>query len=129
MAECPICFEMFPKSTLEVHASNCSGKPAKTTKPNAKRPGNIAFGSSSTSAPPSMKKAKVNIDSKLTQDTTKNAQVVSNPNVPLADLMRPKVLNDLIGQDLNEMWMTLLNATPSKLPCIVIWGPPGNLNF
>ena len=129
MAECPICFEMFPKSTLEVHASNCSGKPAKTTKPSGKRPGNTAFASSSTSAPPSMKKAKVNNDSKPTQDATKKAQVVSNPNGPLADLMRPKVLNDLIGQDLSEMWMTLLNATPSKLPCIVIWGPPGNLSL
>ena len=123
--ECPICYDMFPKSTLEIHASNCSGKPEKVTKTSVKRPGIGASASSLTSSSqPSTKKAKISNDPKPTQDT-KKAQVVPNSNVPLADLMRPKVLDDLIGQDLSEMWMTLLNATPSKLPCIVIWGPPG----
>ena len=49
------------------------------------------------------------------------------PNIPLAERIRPKNLDDFIGQDhlIGENGI-LINSIKNKIiPSIIFWGPPG----
>ena len=46
---------------------------------------------------------------------------------PLAERMRPKILNDYIGQEhlVGEQGVLLKNIQNKLIPSIIFWGPPG----
>src|SRR5688572_17596625 len=50
-----------------------------------------------------------------------------NPSAPLAERMRPKSLDDLVGQEhLTGKGSVLRNAIErGKIPSMILWGPPG----
>ena len=121
MNQCPLCFDTFPKSSLEVHASNCSGEKSKSPSQTKSTAMKRSISSSMESSNLFHKKSK-NEDLK----PTNSANTVTRPSkAPLAELMRPRVLSDLIGQDFSDMWSSLLQAPPNSLPSLIFWGPPG----
>ncbi len=52
---------------------------------------------------------------------------MQNHNRPLADLMRPKTLEDVIGQDhlFGENGSLSIIAKSKNVPSMILWGPPG----
>jgi putative ATPase len=50
-----------------------------------------------------------------------------NPQAPLAERLRPKTLDDVVGQShlLGEGKPLRLAFTSGKLPSMILWGPPG----
>ncbi|MBC7589380.1 MAG: AAA family ATPase, partial [Chitinophagaceae bacterium] len=50
-----------------------------------------------------------------------------NTSTPLAERMRPKMLDDLVGQEhLTGQGSILRNAIEQgKIPSMILWGPPG----
>ena len=52
---------------------------------------------------------------------------MSNPSLPLAERMRPKTLDDYLGQDhLTAKGSVLNNAIKlGRIPSMILWGPPG----
>lgn len=51
----------------------------------------------------------------------------TNTNRPLADLLRPQHLSDVVGQDhlFGEEGVLTKLATTGKIPSLILWGPPG----
>ncbi len=53
--------------------------------------------------------------------------VRKSPSVPLAELMRPRSLDDYLGQEsvvgAGSMWRKLIER--DHVPSIILWGPPG----
>jgi putative ATPase len=127
--ECPICFCNFPKSVIGVHASSCTGK-----KPNSssfekalKRPAptsNHPF-----FATPAKQPKQQEEELEKTEQKKKPPALVHNTKVPLAEAMRPTSLSEFVGQEelcsQNGMWQALLQGSPARLPCLILWGPPG----
>ena len=118
MNQCPLCFDTFPKSSLEVHASSCTGEKSKSPSQTKSTAMKRSISSSMESSNLFHKKSK-NEDLKPTNTVTRPSKA------PLAELMRPRVLSDLIGQDFSDMWSSLLQAPPNSLPSLIFWGPPG----
>ena len=50
-----------------------------------------------------------------------------NNNVPLAEELRPKILDEIVGQleILGEGQSLKVAIESSKLPSMILWGPPG----
>ena len=127
---CPICFESFPVSVLEVHAANCFGKEAKRTQ---------ATSGFNQSKPTSAANAKRPRDEDVQDETQdgKKSKVSSSPAdpssvntmIPLAERMRPADLSAYVGQEAvtaaGGTWRPLLEGDPASLPSLVLWGPPG----
>lgn len=51
----------------------------------------------------------------------------NNTNRPLADLLRPQHLNEVVGQDhlFGEEGVLTKLASTGKIPSLILWGPPG----
>lgn len=60
-------------------------------------------------------------DSKVTRDK------ISQKNTPLAEKLRPKVLNEVVGQNriLAADGQLKLMVKSGQLASIIFWGPPG----
>lgn len=60
-------------------------------------------------------------------ETSSNAQTKQNKSMPLAERMRPCLLQDIIGQTQafgpGSMLRSLLDQ--KKIPTMILWGPPG----
>src|SRR3990167_10132709 len=54
--------------------------------------------------------------------------LTENPNSPLAERVRPKTLEEFVGQKHLTMQGRLLKELLSKekLPSLIFWGPPGS---
>lgn len=123
MSDCPICFERFATSVIATHASNCTGKKASSSS-SLKRtsPETHSFFS---------KRAKVDsseseVPKKEQNEVSKsphNKKIVAQ--VPLAEEMRPSDLKDYVGQLVAVSDQSFFKLPPSKLPSMILWGPPG----
>ncbi|MCX7628597.1 MAG: AAA family ATPase, partial [Methylophilaceae bacterium] len=51
----------------------------------------------------------------------------AEPHAPLAERMRPRTLDEVVGQShlLGEGKPLRLAFTSGKLPSMILWGPPG----
>ena len=139
-SQCPICFENFPASAIERHASNCKGKkevvkasdtesPPTRSSPWSgfkRRRSDVGNGGGESGTPKSAK-----LDQAKEQEGDASASVNRKPprisNVPLAEMMRPNSLEDYVGQESvvgsGSVWRKLIDR--DTIPSMVLWGPPG----
>ena len=117
--ECPICFQTFPASVLERHASQCNGQQDPTKKEipiKVKQNGNDFFSSS---------KSKREVETSDSGEPSEKRK--KKENAPLAERMRPQSLDDYLGQDdvvsKDGVWKRLIDE--NAVPSIILWGPPG----
>ncbi len=122
--ECPLCFECFPKASIGLHASRCTGKDTSVSvQQNKRKSCDIEM------SPPATFFAK-RAKTKASVDSTPEPQTKpSNSKRPLADVMKPRNVLELIGQDVlsgeKNVWKVLLSGSPANLPSMVLCGPPG----
>ena len=133
-SQCPLCFQHFPRSVLERHASQCTGEQDPTevkpkTIPPKRSPEPLL-----ESPPFSAKKFKPNEPKKFQPlrqlekgSSSASSSSSGTSSVPLAEQMRPQSLDDYLGQDEvtgpKSIWKRLLES--DRLPSLVLWGPPG----
>lgn len=120
-SECPICFENFPASVLEQHASACEGPVAA---------GDSGTGSRSpflTRRPRDAETVSTPESSSKRKRTEDDVDAKPSTTLPLAEAMRPKTLDQLLGQSevtgSTSMWRKLIDG--QNLPSMILWGPPG----
>ena len=145
---CPICGDEFPMTNLCVHASSCNGKTQPVEKNQAVFPSNHNWGGMKRknidSSPSSFFKKFKNVkDNKPSQDQpVSKGSPDQKPNnstkliekkksmvfAPLSDRMRPTDFSSYSGQQKtlgpNSFLQSCL-VNISKLPSLIIWGPPG----
>ncbi len=129
-SECPLCFEHFPVSVLERHASGCSGK--KETRATVKN-----NDSQIRAKPVEAKKRSLPVESDCVEENHGGSPNVgakkrgrieeANGGVPLAEQMRPIDLSSFVGQPEvtgdGSVFRNLLFR--DEIPSVVLWGPPG----
>ncbi len=130
-AECRICFENFPQSSIGIHASNCTGKTSRLSTQKRTR-SSESHDASSSLQHSIFKKTKSDtkdVPSPGIDSAKKNGEKARpDSKVPLAESMKPQCLEDLVGQEVcinNGVWKTLLTGPPANLPSLVFCGPPG----
>ena len=137
-SQCPLCFSHFSTSIIESHASKCRRESPEnsTTQPlnKSKSPGpspspspqpakrawsGFTMNPSPGSSPKAEKKPRL--------DDTQGQISKPKSNVPLAEAMRPKTLEEYLGQDTiceeKSIWRGLIER--NQVPSMVLWGPPG----
>ncbi|KAE9044705.1 ATPase [Phytophthora rubi] len=131
--ECPICSRHVRPENLALHVEACLTKqeqpktlfrsPSPSTKsksPMSSRTPNR----SPSSLPPSQNNGS---PSPSAQKKRKRSTPEDVSAVPLAERMRPKYLNDLVGQEEllapGKLLATLIQA--DRVPNMILWGPPG----
>ncbi|VVD02361.1 unnamed protein product [Leptidea sinapis] len=137
LVPCPVCNSEFSKDVIESHVNKCiflSESQNDSNSNNFKR--NSPFESESKSSP-RLKRVKIT-ENKSSSSSTQfgnhsklkyndNRNVLNKSNVPLAELMRPIILEDIVGH--KELFGngSLLQSMLSnkKIPNMILWGPPG----
>ena len=141
-SQCPLCFESFPRSVLERHASQCTGETPKKAFHSLKR----ATSKSTSPFSASKKIRRQNVDGEAIQPkasppstsngggggsgkipTATATSTASHPLMPLAEQLRPRCLGELLGQEgvtgPKSIWKNLLDQ--DRIPSMILWGPPG----
>ncbi|KAJ6292297.1 hypothetical protein OIU78_024469 [Salix suchowensis] len=112
-------FFHFPSSKPKQEPSSPSNSPTQTTTAPLPPPHQLP---STPTSPPS-KRPKV-----FAPSSTSNPHnhTISNDE-PLSERMRPRTIDDVIGQDLLLSQNSLLHSAIrcSRIPSIILWGPPG----
>ncbi|XP_078053153.1 ATPase WRNIP1 [Augochlora pura] len=122
---CPVCRKEFPTEEMGSHIDLCLSAidvPPEKSFQSPKRP--LSFDETvDTNLSKKYKKEPV------TKTLNKNQQraTTSNDHVPLAEKMRPKCLDDYIGQEQVIGPDTILQklVTNGHIPSMIFWGPPG----
>ncbi|KAL4161681.1 hypothetical protein PRNP1_002233 [Phytophthora ramorum] len=127
---CPICSRHVRPENLMLHVEACLTKQEKpkpvfrspSPAPKAKSP--RAPSSSQSSPSPSLNPVS---PSPSTLKKRKHTAIDDVSAVPLAERMRPKDLDDLVGQEEllgpGKLLATLIQA--DRVPNMILWGPPG----
>lgn len=153
-AECPICTKQFPADSIEMHVNRCiflNSTEFDKPKESNKRSFSIFNGSKNNESPDNANKKLRNTNSStssavnktLSSPTTKSSapqnqvqasdtlktkmENVTEKSMPLAEKMRPKSIEDYIGQmhvmDKNAILRKILDK--NETPSMILWGPPG----
>eukprot|EP00088_Acartia_fossae_P044401 TRINITY_DN4710_c0_g1_i1.p1 TRINITY_DN4710_c0_g1~~TRINITY_DN4710_c0_g1_i1.p1 ORF type:complete len:530 (+),score=125.42 TRINITY_DN4710_c0_g1_i1:44-1633(+) len=148
---CPLCDEIFPAAAIEAHCSTCGDQPASSTrkgqtsasstpnsKPSNKRSINDVLSNKKSEKPGSAKKSKQDFlaegPSKVVENGKDHHKTVEQgkpkdkeKHIPLAELMRPKNLEEYMGQNNvvgdGTQLRNLLEG--DNVPSLILWGPPG----
>ncbi len=130
--ECPLCFQPFPASVLQTHASGCTGK---ETPHRAKREreqdaggqGDDGTNNKRTKRESSTPNGKADPPPSSTASPSSSPEFDPSLQVPLAEQMRPRALGDLRGQDQVTGHRSALRSmlATGDIPSLVLWGPPG----
>ncbi|KAJ6885545.1 hypothetical protein NC651_026241 [Populus alba x Populus x berolinensis] len=115
-------FFQFPSSKPKQEPSSPSNSPTQTTTaPPPPPPPHHQLLSAQT--PPPSKRPKVFAPS---PPSNPHNHTISNDE-PLSERMRPRTIDDVIGQDLLLSQNSLLRSAMrcSRIPSIILWGPPG----
>jgi putative ATPase len=108
---CPICLRNVPEAGINAHLdAGCveAAAPVKVPTPNSKPTSTIG-------------------SSEKRQSTTANALGASRRRKqPLAELCRPKTLDDVYGLATTERQMLVSLLDQNRLPSLILWGPPGS---
>lgn len=114
-------FFHFPSSKPKQEPSSPSNSPTQTTTAPPPPPPHHQVLSAQT--PPPSKRPKVFAPSPRSNP---HNHTISNDE-PLAERMRPRTIDDVIGQDLLLSQKSLLRSAIrcSRIPSIILWGPPG----
>jgi len=114
-------FFHFPSSKPKQEPSSPSNSPTQTTTAPPPPPPHHQLLSAQT--PPPSKRPKVFAPS---PPSNPHNHTISNDE-PLPERMRPRTIDDVIGQDLLLSQNSLLRSAIrcSRIPSIILWGPPG----
>ncbi|CAK1550093.1 unnamed protein product [Leptosia nina] len=130
--QCPVCDRQFSKTVIESHVNKCIFLNSKNEN-NLKRPNRPEENVTSH------KLKRVKVDPTSSTTTTKimpiekselNSDMISqnsNQSIPLAELMRPYLIEDIIGHKETFGVGSILHSmfTTNKIPNMILWGPPG----
>jgi len=113
-------FFHFPSSKPKQEPSSPSNSPTQTTTAPPPPPHHQLL---SAQTPPPSKRPKVFAPS---PPSNPHNHTISNDE-PLPERMRPRTIDDVIGQDLLLSQNSLLRSAIrcSRIPSIILWGPPG----
>ncbi|EGZ26031.1 hypothetical protein PHYSODRAFT_481030 [Phytophthora sojae] len=132
--ECPICSRHVRQENLMLHVEACLAKQEqpktplfRSPSPSAKSKSPVSFRTpnrSPSSLPPSQNNGS---PSPAAQKKRKRSAPEDVSGVPLAERMRPKDMDDLVGQEEllgpGKLLATLIQA--DRVPNMILWGPPG----
>ncbi|GAB6026264.1 Werner helicase interacting protein 1 [Chamberlinius hualienensis] len=151
-SECPICFTTFPLNIVERHAATCSSNVDEVEVKSVKRPRADLMSYFSPKAPKSLAKSDVSsrhsprtensankvivhlaekpsmstVNNDLEADINVKGNVKNIPH-PLSEEMRPKSMDEFVGQkhilQLNSLLRKLIQS--ENIPSMILWGPPG----
>ena len=154
--QCPICSKFFGLDRIESHVDQClnsdtsnegtkdtttpilTGQIALNTTPTRKRPSMVGLDKDRAKdtkhlklTPNSKQSHFLGSDSsgsssKLITSSQKSYDI-TKPSVPLADVMRPKLIEDYVGQEKVIGKESILRKTfeTGNIPSLIFWGPPG----
>ncbi|OQS03870.1 ATPase WRNIP1-like [Thraustotheca clavata] len=126
-AACPICERHFYTHNIQAHVEECLARsaaptPVKAIKASSK-PSPLSSSNKRSPTPP--KQARNGNDSE--PSLAKKAKLLAQSNAPMAERLRPKALQDLLGQDelLGPDKPLRCMLESGKIPNMILWGPPG----
>lgn len=146
--QCPICGKLFGKNIIETHANKCLFLNSNNELYKGNKRLTQAVDGSTCSLFSPQEKRKItefnqistkNLSESPSNNTVENKVIFSSDfkltepkihgskNIPLADKMRPKTLEEYVGQRhvLNENSMLRRMLEKNEIPSMILWGPPG----
>ena len=154
--QCPICSKLFALDRIEGHVDQCLNEGTKETAtpilseqgildttPMRKRPSMVGLEDrvkdtkhlKLTPSYSNLKQSHLLVSDSSSSSSTSSKVITSSlmsyditkPSVPLADVMRPKLIEDYIGQEKvigKESILRKIFET-GNVPSLIFWGPPG----
>lgn len=130
---CPICNKIFDKCVVEDHVNKCLFL---NTSEHKMKPNRIEINKSKRSnahlnyTTSIEKRTKIDTNASTTKKAQSGVESHRNrdsKNKPLAEQMRPNILDDIVGHTKvfgpGSMLRSLLQQ--KKIPNMILWGPPG----
>lgn len=152
--QCPVCSKFFGLDRIESHVDQClnsdisnegtkdtttpilTGQIALNTTPTRKRPSIVGLDRTKDTkhlklTPNSKQSHLLGSDSSGSSSklitSSQRSYDITKPSVPLADVMRPKLIEDYVGQEKvigKESILRKIFET-GNVPSLIFWGPPG----